>query len=323
MRVKLPRFIARVRSRSSRSSRTLPDILLRMSRISLIVFLAAISCAAEDLPLNGISHVAFRVTDLAKARDFYQGVLGLPEAFTLKDKDGNLRIAFLKVNDDQYFEVAPGLTPGSDLRMTHVSFVTTDIERLHSMLAERGLKPTDLRPPGPDGTRGMRVTDPFGNPIEFTQYLPGSLHAGARGKFQDPKRISMHLLHAGIAVPKEKLEDAMAFYRDKLGFVEFWRGGPTDGDLRYVNMRVPGARGDYVELMLHDPSPDRARLGSMQHACLEVPGIQKAYRTAVSRGVPESDKKFQPKIGRNGKWQFNLFDPDGSRTEMMEPNKAK
>ena len=25
------------------------------------------------------------------------------------------------------------------------------------------------------------------------------------------------------------------------------------------------------------------------------------------------------KIGKNGKWQINLYDPDGSRLEVMEP----
>ena len=26
----------------------------------------------------------------------------------------------------------------------------------------------------------------------------------------------------------------------------------------------------------------------------------------------------QPKIGRDGKWQLNLYDPDGTRVELME-----
>ena len=26
-----------------------------------------------------------------------------------------------------------------------------------------------------------------------------------------------------------------------------------------------------------------------------------------------------PQVGRNRRWQLNLFDPDGSRTELMEP----
>ena len=26
-----------------------------------------------------------------------------------------------------------------------------------------------------------------------------------------------------------------------------------------------------------------------------------------------------PNVGRNGRWQLNLFDPDGTRIELMEP----
>lgn len=35
----------------------------------------------------------------------------------------------------------------------------------------------------------------------------------------------------------------------------------------------------------------------------------------ASRGV----KDAQARIGRNRRWQLNLFDPDGTRTELMEP----
>ena len=38
-----------------------------------------------DLPLVGLAGITFRVSDLDKARRYYQGVLGFPEAFTLKE----------------------------------------------------------------------------------------------------------------------------------------------------------------------------------------------------------------------------------------------
>ncbi|HXA07460.1 MAG TPA: hypothetical protein VNY30_21595, partial [Bryobacteraceae bacterium] len=57
--------------------------------------------------------------------------------------------------------------------------------------------------------------------------------------------------------------------------------------------------------------------GSMQHICLEVPAIQAARKTALARHY--NDPKVQPRVGRNRKWQLNLFDPDGTRVELMEP----
>jgi catechol 2,3-dioxygenase-like lactoylglutathione lyase family enzyme len=284
------------------------------------LILSGLACQAQDLPLTGISHVNFRVSDMEKARAFYTGLLGYPQAFST-GRNGAVGTAYLKVNDEQYIEISPGLKEGMDQRLTHVSFVTTDIEKLHAALTARGLEPTPLRPPGGDGTRGIRIADPFSFPLEFTEYLPASEHAKARGKFEGPGRISTHLLHAGIPVPREKLEVAVAFYRDKLGFTEFWRGGAKDGEIDWINLRTPGARGDYIELMLYDGTPSRSELGVMEHVALEVADIQKAYQTMVSRGAPPDQSK--PKIGRNGKWQLNLFDPDGSRTELMEAQAAK
>ena len=286
----------------------------------LALLLLGLCCQAQDLPLTGISHVNFRVSDLEKAREFYTGLLGYQQAFST-GRNGAVGTAYLKVNDEQYIEVSPGLKEGVDQRLTHVSFVTTDIEKLHEALTARGLDPTPLRPAGGDGTRGIRVTDPFGFPLEFTEYLPGSEHAKARGKFEDPKRISVHLLHAGIPVPREKLDAALAYYRDKLGFKEFWRGGQKDGEIDWINLRTPGTRGDYIELMIFNGTPSRSELGTMEHVALEVPDIQKARQTLIDRGM--TDEKSKPKIGRNGKWQLNLYDPDGSRTELMEPNAAK
>jgi len=111
----------------------------------------------------------------------------------------------------------------------------------------------------------------------------------------------------------------MAFYRDKLGFVEIWRGGSEPGRTQWVNMRMPGARGDYIEYMLHTGRPTRDQLGSMHHICLEVSDVQAAWRAALERGVPDADR-FRPRVGRIRKWLFNLFDADGTRTEVMEPN---
>jgi catechol 2,3-dioxygenase-like lactoylglutathione lyase family enzyme len=250
----------------------------------LIALILLTSASAQDLPLTGISHVAFRVSDLDKARAFYTGVLGFPEAFTLNT------IHFMKVNDDQF-----------------ISIVTTDVEKLHQMLIDRGLHPTDLKPPGGDGTRAIRLPDLDGNPIEFTQYLPGSLHAQARGKFLDAARISTHLQHAGY--PVKDLPAAIAFYRDKLGFVQVFKGDPAKGELPLANMRMPGPRGDYIELIP----------GNAQHACLEVPDIPAAYKIATDRGAEGKP----PSIGRTLRWLFNIYDPDRDRIEFIESKLAK
>lgn len=285
----------------------------------LLVFLLTLPLAGAELPLTGIAHVGFAVTDLEKARTFYTGVLGFEEAFRISKPDGGVEMAFFKVNDTQYIEISPGLPSDQDDRLTHIAFETSDIERLRRMLGEAGVTVPSQPGRGRDGNRNFSVRDPDNHRVEFVQYMPGSWHTGARGKFLSNRRISTHMLHLGVRVVE--LNRAMKFYRDILGASEFWRGGPKDGELRYINMRLPGPNGDYVELMLYPEPVTRAQLGSQHHLCLETADIQASHRTALDRGAPAD--RSQPRIGRNGRWQLNLFDPDGTRTELMEPRPAK
>ncbi len=287
-------------------------------RFTLCLLVSAALAQGADLPLRGLASVGFRVSDLENARRFYTGILGFEEAFSLRDERGALQRVFLKVNDEQFIELWPGLRAEEDIRLVHVAMQTTDARRLHGMLEARGLAPSSLERRA-DGALGFWVRDPDGTRLEFIEYLPDSLQARARGRFLSPRRISERLRHAGVTV--RDLDRAMAFYGDRLGFRETWRGGPTEGQLRWVNLEMPGARDDYLEFMLHSAPLTRSQLGSMQHICLETPDIQAAYRKAVTHGLPDIER-HQPRIGRNGRWLANLFDPDGTRTELMEPHPA-
>ncbi len=167
-----------------------------------------------------------------------------------------------------------------------------------------------------DGTLGIRIADPDGNPIEFTQYLPGSMHAQASGKFLDPRRVSTHIQHAGVGTHHP--EAALAFYKDKLGFVEVWPFASGGGASTQWNLKMPGANGDYLELMVLPGNPTRAQFGGLQHLCLEIPEVQAANRVVNERG----GKASKPAIGKTRRWLFNAYDPDGSRIEFIEPKLA-
>jgi hypothetical protein len=54
----------------------------------------------------------------------------------------------------------------------------------------------------------------------------------------------------------------------------------------------------------------------MHHLSLGVPSIQAGYKLALQRGYKGKEK---PQIGRDGKWQYNLYDPNFTRVELMEP----
>jgi lactoylglutathione lyase len=133
--------------------------------------------------------------------------------------------------------------------------------------------------------------------------------------------LSDRLLHAGVTIADE--QRAHGFYREALGFGEIWRGGRPEGVIQWVNMRVPDGT-DYLEYMLITAPPDRRQRGVLHHLCLRVDDIQEAWeevgrRTSVGeRSVPNA-----PQIGVNGRYQLNLFDPDGTRVELMEPFRAR
>jgi len=104
------------------------------------------------------------------------------------------------------------------------------------------------------------------------------------------------------------------FYKDILGFQSIWYGGMTDDRVDWVDMRVPDGT-DWLEYMLNARDPSPRTLGVMHHFSLGVPDIHAAFKEAVGRGY----KAEEPKIGRDGKWQLNLYDPNYTRAELMEP----
>ncbi len=263
-------------------------------------------------PIIGVAHIGLRTDDLAAARKFYSGVLGFQEPFTVDDPPGKLLLTYFKVNDHQYIEVFPGLKDAKQDRLSHISFETTDVEQMRAYLASRGVKVPEKLEPMLDGNRGFDVTDPDGHDVEFVQFMPGSLHSRNFGKFLPDTRISQRIIHLGVVVQDQANADS--FYKDILGFRETWHGGMTDKETDWVDMQVPEGT-DWLEYMLNVRNPSPKELGVMHHFALGVPSVKDAYQTVLKRGL----KPEKPQIGRDGKWQLNLYDPNLTRVELMEP----
>ena len=267
--------------------------------------------------ITGVAHVAFFAKDVEQARKFYTGLLGYDEVFSVKHADGALAAAVFKINERQYIEILPEREPASD-RLDHIALETDDAEALRRYLASNGVKVPEAVGRNRVGDASFRVLDPDGHTVEFVQYLPSGWSRRDAGKAVSSRRISTTLMHAGIIV--NSLEPAMKFYRDILGFEEFWRGSPDEKVLRWVNMKVPD--GDsYLEFMLHDPVPEPTRRGSAHHICLAVPEMD-ATAAALKERTPGAGytRPMEIRTGTNRKRQMNLFDPDGTRTEVMEPH---
>jgi catechol 2,3-dioxygenase-like lactoylglutathione lyase family enzyme len=297
------------------------SLRLFLTGFEMVLVATAVLCpeslAADRPPITGIAHIAFQVGDLAKAQVFYGELLGYEPAFRLYHPDGSTRLVYFKVNDRQYIEIFPGLPPDQDDRLSHIALETSNLEALRVYLLEKGVKVPEKVNKGQDGNVNMTVQDPDGHRVEFVQYVPGSLHMKAKGSYLTSRRISDRMLHVGVTVADVAAADRL--YKDILGFSEIWRGGTTDEVTSWINMKLPDST-DYLEYMLVTSAVDRQRLGVLHHLALQVPDMQKALETLRERPLGLDPARVRPpQVGRNNRWQLNLYDPDGSRTELMEP----
>lgn len=288
-------------------------------RIIAALLFCVIATYAEDVRrprITGLAHVALYVADVDKARVFYKDLLGYGEPFLLNNPDGKLSLTFIKINDRQYVELFPEREAGSD-RLNHISIETDDAEQMRRYLASKGVQVPEKVGKGRIGNANFNIKDPDGHTVEIVQYLPDGWSVRDKGKAMPEARLSTRMLHAGIIV--NALEPAMKFYHDVLGFTEIWRGSREGKFLNWVNMKVPDGD-DYVEFMLYDPIPGPTQRGSAHHICLLVPDIEKSAAVLRERiGATGYSRPLEIRTGTNRKRQLNLFDPDGTRTELMEP----
>ncbi len=294
--------------------------LFRRAAFAVAFGLLTAPLVAQDTPrrpaIEGIAHVAFSAHDLDKSRQFYSGFLGLDEVSSWKNADGTTAFTFFKINDHQYVELTPEKQPYTD-RFGDVSFETNDAESMRRYLATKGVKVPDAPTKGRIGNLAFKITDPAGHSIEFVQYLPDGQTARNFGKHLGAHRVSLHMTHAGLIVTD--LEPEYRFFVDVLGFTETWRGSNDGKVLSWINLKSPDSN-DYVEFMLYKTGPAPDKRGSAHHICVVVPSVD-ATVTALKQSsyMPQYDRVIDEHLGKNHKRQANLFDPDGTRVEIMEP----
>lgn len=264
----------------------------------------------------GVAHLAVFVSDLDAARRFYEGLLGYDVPLTLPGPDGAVDTAIVRINDTQSIELLNQPARGEG-QLSHIALRTDDAERMRRFLSSRSLAVPERVVTDRAGHRSFTVADPEGHDVEFVEYQAGNVSgvptANAGG------RVSAHAIHVGILTGR--LDAAQAFYAGILGFSEFWRGSAASSKtLSWVNMRVPEGT-DYLELMLYGDKPAPDRRGSAHHICLVVPDIARAVAHLDARPARRSyTRPLEIRTGINRKRQVNLFDPDGTRVELMEPD---
>ncbi len=165
--------------------------------IAVLGLFSVQNARAQSTDLTGIAHVALRVNDLQKSQAFYK-TLGYEEAFSFTD-NGKVSVSYVKVNDRQFIELIPRSNDSQPGGILHTCFEVADIEALHKAYVERGLQPTEPKK-ARAGNLLFVMHGPDNQLLEYTQYMPDSLHSQSRGKHLLPNRVSTHMVEATTPV---------------------------------------------------------------------------------------------------------------------------
>ncbi len=275
---------------------------------------AAVAADAGTRPaITGLAYVRFYEGNMPAAQQFYGGYLGLKPT---TQPDGSTSYAVGMVQRIELVQAADGSTPS---RLQAVGFLTRDLPAMQRYLAAHGIKTERV------SANEIRVHDPEGNLIAFVRESRDAEETagkGGRGRATQMKPAgaagaptSSRMIHAGFQVHDRAKEDA--FYKEVLGFRPYWYGGMKPGEVEWVSLQVPEGT-DWIEYMLGGGAhPDARGLGVLDHASLGVDHIQDADKQLIANGLADPSKR-KSQIGKDGKWQLNVFDPDLSRIEFME-----
>jgi catechol 2,3-dioxygenase-like lactoylglutathione lyase family enzyme len=312
-------------------------------------FVTSIGWGQQRPRLVGISHIAVRVKNLNAARHFYGDLFGYQEAFTIrKDKTAvvqgglpqdQVSAVFFKVNNRQYIEVIPE-TSADQPRYVNAAIETDNAEGMRLYLRSIGFSVPDKLEHTPTHDLVFNIKDPDGNAYQILQYTPESLSVQTVGKFLGDERASTRILHVGITIRDQQTAD---FYLKGFSLREFWRADPSMSALGATtkkaappgplyaslsNLKLPEGD-DYIEWSLNHGQSGNAKKGGEGpgggHIALLVDNMAKAVALVKARPAWRDYSRAaqqEAHTGVNHKWQGNFFDPDGTRSEFMEPDTA-
>jgi len=287
----------------------LPALLLWALCVSSPLFSALSSPPSEPAArpkIYSIAFVRFKSTNLEKSKTFYSAILGLrPSSAECRGASDPC----FRVGETQQVQLIDGPSDSASAFLEVIALRVENAEGMRAYLTSHGIACSKVAP-GPNGLPFVAASDPEGHSLVFVEPL---MISGGPDQVTASSQPSARMIHAGIVVRKRGVEDE--FYRELLGFRLYWHGGMKTGTDDWVDMQVPDGT-DWIEYMLNvSPNASHKTLGVMNHIALGVPDIHAAQQQLIKNGWKGTEK---PQIGRDGKWQLNLYDPDETRVELME-----
>src|SRR5579862_456194 len=260
---------------------------------------------------------------------------------------------FFKVNNRQYIVLVPETSP-DQARYVDAGIETDNAEAMRLFLKSLGYAVPDKVEKNATSDLSFHFKDPGGNSWEIIQYTPASLSVQNVGKFMNDERPAQRILHVGIS-PRNR--QAVDFYFKAFALREFWRSdrtmfapgrennrpasdvsgpvlaGTTNAKLAesddYLEFNLSAGQGAATATSANTKNGGRGSAaaggGGGGHIALLVPDMAKAMAFVKAKpGWKDYPRAGQTEahIGVNHKWQGNFFDPDGTRSEFMEPDTA-
>ena len=325
--------------------------------------------------MKNIGHVSLQMKNEEEMFRFYGDVLGMKKHFTLtlgnlftsiqdgrnagtpeeqkklqelQEQKDRPWITYMKLADHQFVELFHTLgrefTPVEDrwknYGYTKVNFEVDSIETIREKLLAGGVELAEDIHPTVDGSREIKVFDPDGNEVQFTEY--GKAGETRLTLAEDVRKSCSGVRYTTqVAYQVKHAFNMLDFYVEGLGLRK--AGTLTYQDLYESMKQVPDMKKevliglqskgsspwiDYIEVaphqyleLFHTEGQEKEVLADVtgcvgyQHLCLEVSDIKKAYEVCASNGI-KPDTEIS--LGADGAYQFWLTDPDGNRLELMQ-----
>ncbi len=281
--------------------------LVRLIPFALATALLAPTLPAQVAPqrpsITSIAFVEFAVSDAAAAKAFYGDELG----FTAQTSAGPDHDVLYPVNASQWIETVtgPSSIDAPSGRLLAIGLRTASVPAMQAYLKAKGITPL-----GPVTRGRLAVRDPEGNTVVFVD-----AHTHTPTPPMHDNGVSHRIIHSGFVVQSADKENT--FYRDVLGFKPYWHGGHVDGVTDYISQQVPNGT-DWIEFMLNvAPDASAQQRGVSNHFSLGVRKMDTAIAQFKANGC-DTHNCTTSQMGRDGKVQLNVFDPDHSRVELME-----
>ena len=295
---------------SSRQPKLSPRAKRGICFFFFVLAFAALTVNSEPKrpKILGIAYVQIFSSDPAAAKHFYEKVglmranyttSDLPEQGICPDCD---TIERFKNREEQVilFKYPPSAPAG---HIGKIVFRVSDEKQLQRYLSAQGVQIRSAA----SALGYLEIVDPGGQQIGFLRQSRND------GWTKDMPPVPPGIIHAGFIVRDRAATEH--FYKDILGFRPYWHGGMKDDQTDWVSLQVPDGT-DWIEMMVNvEANADQRVRGIMNHIAIGVADIHETEKRLKAAGAPVNE---EPKIGRDGKWQLNVYDPDLTRIEFME-----